>query len=236
MDTSDFSAVVLAAGNGSRMRIHENKNFYNVNGKPILSYTIKAIIEAGIEEIIIVTNRNDIPRCQEIVDEYGFEGVEIVPGGSQRYDSAEAGISRVSKPYVLINDGARPLVTPDIIKRCMEGAYRYHACVAAVPVKDTIKIQSPVVEAGDDPQIAATPQRSLLWQAQTPQAFKTDVIREAYRRAYESNAIDRMTDDCQAVERMGHRVHLIEGDYTNIKITEMNDVIFAEAIIKKRMG
>lgn len=236
MKTSDFSAVVVAAGNGSRMRIHENKNFYNINGKPILAYTLKAIIEAGVEEIILVTNRNDITRCREIVDEYGFEGVEIVPGGSQRYDSAEAGLSRVTKSYVLIHDGARPLVTHDIIRRCMEGAYKYDACIAAVPVKDTIKMQSPVMEAGDNPRIQATPQRSLLWQAQTPQAFKTDLIREAYWKAYESNAIDRMTDDSQTVERMGRFVYLTEGDYTNIKITEMNDVLFAEAIINKRMG
>lgn len=234
MDKKDFSAVLLAAGNGRRMRIHENKNFIEIAGRPAVAHTISAFVATGITEIILVTNRGDISRCQEIVDTYGYEGVQIVPGGEKRSDSAEAGLSRVTKPYVLIHDSARAFVTPEVIERCMEGAYKYGACIAAVPVKDTVKIQSSVQKVGDSPIISATPQRSLLWQAQTPQAFSTDIIREAYWKAYERNAIDRMTDDAQTVEMMGREVHITEGDYTNIKITEKSDLLFAEAILKKR--
>ena len=148
---------------------------------------------------------------------------DVCPGGERRQDSVVAGLSHLSHcDWVVIHDGARPLVTLDLIDRGLEAATETGAAVAAVPVTDTIKV------AGDDGFVQGTPPRRNLWAVQTPQVFRFDIIAEAYRQTkYE------VTDDARLVEQLGYRVKLYMGSYDNIKVTTTNDLALAELVWQK---
>jgi 2-C-methyl-D-erythritol 4-phosphate cytidylyltransferase len=152
--------------------------------------------------------------------------VEICPGGQRRQDSVEAGLSKLPPcDWVIVHDGARPLVTQEIIERGLEEAHETGAAVAAVPVTDTIKM------AGDDMLVMGTPPRRSLWAVQTPQIFRYNIIAEAYRQ----NKYDA-TDDSSLVERSGYKVKLYAGSPDNIKITAPRDLLIAEMLVKKHDG
>ncbi|MBO5522903.1 MAG: 2-C-methyl-D-erythritol 4-phosphate cytidylyltransferase, partial [Roseburia sp.] len=161
-----YTAVVLAAGAGKRMNTKVHKQYLEVAGKPLLYYTLKAFEESGVDDIVLVTGAGEETYCRrEIVEKYGFHKIKaVVPGGKERYHSVYQGLlAAEGADYVLIHDGARPLVEQEVIERCMESVEKYQACVVGMPVKDTIKIV-------DREQFAKeTPDRSTLWQVQTPQ-------------------------------------------------------------------
>ena len=165
---------------------------------------------------------------KEIVERYGFTKVcAVVPGGSERYLSVHAGLKALDGiDYVLIHDGARPCVDQDILKRTMEEVARWQACVVGMPVKDTIKIV-------DEQQMAQkTPDRRMLWQVQTPQAFSYDLIRGAYDKVVASGE-QTVTDDAQVLElALGRTSRLIEGSYRNIKVTTPEDLDVAQIFLK----
>lgn len=227
------AAVVLAAGRGRRMNSQVQKQYMELGGRPLITYALEQFEKSRIDRIILVAGEEEIPYCRrEIVEAYGFTKVcGIAAGGKERYHSVCNGLAALRGQgisHVLIHDGARPLLTEQIIEDALEGAERYEACVIAVPVKDTIKI-------ADGEQFAAeTPRRDLLWQIQTPQAFSYPLISRAYEKLMSREEYQRgVTDDAMVVEAMTDRkVKLIMGDYRNIKVTTPEDMILAEAFLK----
>ena len=240
--------VVLAAGSGSRMKSKVAKQYMLLAGRPVLWYSLKAAEDSAIiDNCILVTGAEDISYVkEEIVERYGFHKVSsIVAGGAERYDSVHHALQELKKQreetgcaggYVFIHDGARPLLTEEIIKRCYETVQTDRACVAGMPVKDTIKI---VDEAGYAVQ---TPDRRSLWQVQTPQVFETGLITEAYEKMHQQKEElakqgIHITDDAMVVETfMDVSVKLVEGSYQNIKITTPEDIGVAENFLRTEKG
>jgi 2-C-methyl-D-erythritol 4-phosphate cytidylyltransferase len=164
---------------------------------------------------------------KEIVEKYRFQKVsKIVPGGKWRQESVKNGIDALPKDtdIVAIHDGVRPLVTQAMIEDSIHAAVRYGAVVLAIPVKETVKMANP------DGTILKTLDREFLWQIQTPQTFQINVIREAHYRATEDGFVG--TDDASLVERMGVKVHILQGSHTNIKITTPEDLVLAHLFLK----
>ena len=224
-----YGAVVLAAGSGSRMNTKTAKQYLLLNGRPLIYYALRQFQDSAVEKIVLVVAQGQEEYCRkEIVERYGFTKVcAIVPGGSERYLSVHAGLKALEgTDYVLIHDGARPCVDQDILKRTMEAVTDCQACVAGMPVKDTIKIV-------DEQQMAQkTPDRRSLWQVQTPQAFSYDLIRRAYDAVIASGE-QTVTDDAQVLElAFGRTCRLIEGSYRNIKVTTPEDLDIAEIFLK----
>ena len=217
-------AIILAAGKGKRMGTDIPKQYIEINGYPILYYTIRAFEESFIDEIILVTGKGEEDFCKEkIVDKYNFNKVKaIVPGGKERYDSVYMGLQQVENAeYVFIHDGARPFVTNEILERMQQSVEKYNACVVGVPVKDTIKI------VNKKNIITDTPDRSCVWAVQTPQVFKTELIKEAYNKI-RSGQYENITDDAMVLEQtMDYPIQMVEGSYKNIKITTLEDLEIA---------
>ncbi|MCI5596887.1 MAG: 2-C-methyl-D-erythritol 4-phosphate cytidylyltransferase [Lachnospiraceae bacterium] len=230
MKKETYTAVVLAAGKGSRMQSKVKKQFMKLLGKPLVYYALLEFQESPVDEIILVTGRESIDYCRkQIVEKYGFTKVkEIVAGGKERYESVYEALKVASMDYVLIHDGARAFLDEEIISRSMKGVAEYKACVIGMPVKDTIKI------VDKDQYAIETPKRSLIWQIQTPQCFITDEIRQAYEKMMAEEA-KNITDDAMVMEQFGdRRVKLIEGSYENIKITTPEDIVIGKALLKMR--
>jgi len=225
------TAIIAAAGMSNRMKSKINKQFININGKPILAHTLEKFQKCRyIDEIIVVAREDEINYCKkEVVRRYGFNKVtKIVRGGKERQDSVYNGILALNEKtdIVVSHDGARPFVKIKNIMDSIKGASEYGACVVGTPVKDTIKF----VKSGEE--IDSTPNRDILWAAQTPQSFKREILMEGYRKAIEDNFIG--TDDSVLVERLGIQVKIIMGSYENIKITTPEDIIIAESILKDK--
>lgn len=228
-------AVVLAAGQGKRMGGTIQKQYMDLCGKPVLYYTLKAFEESEvIDQVILVSGKEEKDQVREsIVDFYGFQKVtQITEGGKERYDSVWNALQIVDKmedkeeSYVFIHDGARPLVDDSILKRTYEEVRRSGACVAGMPVKDTIKIVNENLETEE------TPDRKKMWMIQTPQVFKAPLIIEAYRKMM-AVPHSHVTDDAMAVEMvMKHPVKMVEGSYKNIKITTPEDLKIAKVFLK----
>ncbi len=241
MDKKRCTAIVLAAGSGSRMKSDVAKQFMELRDRPLIWYALHAIEESSVmDDCILVTGAEDISYVKEkIVARYGFGKVDaVIAGGAERCDSvyqalrflADGGLTVPNRDgYVFIHDGARPLLTEEILLRCYEEVRKCKACVAAMPVKDTIKI------ADSGGFAAQTPDRSTLWQIQTPQVFEVRLIIEAYekmmaRRA--GTAAKAYTDDAMTVEAFTDTpVRLVRGSYENIKVTTPEDMAVAEAFL-----
>lgn len=223
-----FTAVVLAAGFGRRMNSPVQKQFMVLNGKPLIYYTLDAFEKSPVDEIILVVGLDEISYCKEnIVNKYGFTKVKsIVSGGKERYHSVYNGLIEAAEAgYVLIHDGARPFVSEEIIRSNMDAVLENKACVTAVPVKDTIKISD------GEGYVKETPERSLVWQVQTPQTFEYNLVRQAYDCLMEAGSIS-VTDDAMVVETfLGKRIKLVEGSYKNIKITTPEDLLIAQVFV-----
>ncbi|MBQ9989785.1 MAG: 2-C-methyl-D-erythritol 4-phosphate cytidylyltransferase [Lachnospiraceae bacterium] len=235
MQENKIAAICLAAGQGKRMQSKLQKQYLQLKEKPVLFYALNAMQNSSVQEIVLVVGEGEEEYCRkEIVEAYGFSKVKaIVPGGKERYHSVYHGLQALENcEYVLIHDGARPFLTQGILSRCIEGAMKYEACVAGMPVKDTIKL------ADEHQNIETTPDRSRVWMVQTPQAFRFSLIREAYERlaALEERGEKpsvTVTDDAMVVEYfLQKKVHLVEGSYKNIKITTPEDMKIAEAFFE----
>lgn len=230
-------AVVLAGGQGKRMRSEIQKQYMMLGGRPLITYALEAFENSGVDEVVLVTGAGEEAYARsELVSAYGFSKViSVVAGGRERYHSVYEGLKALKGcDYVLIHDGARPLVTEEIIRRAMDGARQYDACVVGMPVKDTIKV------ADGANYTAGTPDRVHLWQVQTPQAFEYSLVKAAYDRLMEDEGFQvGITDDAMVVEsQTEHRVKLIEGSYENLKVTTPEDIVIAEALLneRKRIG
>jgi len=215
------SGLIPAAGRGERFGKGQSKVFIEVAGWPLIAYTLLAFQECpDISEIVLVVREDDLARAEDL-RELAPKITAIVQGGTERTESVRRGLKHVRGELVAVHDGVRPLVTSELISRTVRAAAEHGAAVAAVPATDTIK------EAGDDNFVLRTPDRSRLWLIQTPQTFRTDLLRWAYDAA----ARDRVTatDDAALVERIGEPVKLVMGSYDNIKVTRPEDVAFLEA-------
>ena len=224
------SAIIVAAGSGVRLGRSEPKAFVKIGGRTMLSYSLRVVASvAAIRELVIT-----VPE--------GFEGaaraevtatsvripVKITCGGAERQDSVRIALALTSaeSDLVVVHDAARPMATATMFEACLEAAARAGGAIAAIPLADTLKR---VVDSA----ITETIARAELWQAQTPQAFRRDVLVAAHRHAVDERIV--ATDDADLVERIGTSVEVVEGSTANIKITTPSDLAIVEAIIAARI-
>lgn len=227
------AAVVLAAGQGKRMGASVQKQYIELDGKPLIYYALKAFQESEIiDTMVLVVGEGQISYAEkEIVRKYGFsKAAAVVEGGKERYDSVWQGLKAVKEDqeaaYVFIHDGARPFVDEAILRRGYETVCRYRACVAGMPSKDTVKL------VDEEAFAVNTPRRKYVWTIQTPQIFEKQLIVEAYSRLMGEEHGD-VTDDAMAVERMMNvPVKMFEGSYQNVKITTPEDLEIAKVFLK----
>ncbi len=233
------AALILAGGAGRRMGNNIPKQYMDINGKPVLYYSVKAFSDiCFINEIVLAASEEYIDKVQtDIVDLYGFYKISsVVKGGKERYHSVAKGLEALpaDTDYVFIHDGARPFVTAYTIERCLHYAEKYRASVAAVKTKDTVKISD------DDSMIQNTPDRGHVWLVQTPQTFEYLMIRDAYRKLLDDEDRLKMagisvTDDTMVAKMYADvDARLVESTYENIKITTPDDMELANMICQKR--
>ena len=225
MKKETYGAVVLAAGKGKRMHSAVQKQFLMLGGKPVIFYSLEQFEQCPfINEIVLVTGEEEIDYCRkEIVEKFDFQKVKkIVAGGAERFLSVYNGLKACTCDFVYIHDGARPFVDQAILERTREDVKRYGACVAGMPVKDTIKISD------GDGYADVTPPRSRVWMVQTPQVFAYSCIKDAYDKLIADGRMD-VTDDAMVLECMaGQKTKLTLGSYENIKIITPEDLEIAE--------
>lgn len=227
------AAVVLAAGKSERMNDKTiSKQLYPIDGKPVVVHTLLAFEQSTrISEIVVVSTAEEIALYEGFKEKYGITKLRSVTlGGDTRARSAQNGFERVSKDcdLVAIHDAARCLITTEDIDRVIEEAYRCDAAIAARRMTDTVKV------ADEEGFIKASPDRSLLWAAQTPQVFKKTLYEVAL--ALQKELDKTITDDAMLVAQTGSRIKLVECKYDNMKITSKNDLALAEGILVKRKG
>ena len=219
-------AVIVAAGSASRMG-GIDKVMAELKGEPMIVHTVRAFQECdAIAEIVVVTRPDLILPITKLTN--AFDKVTaVVSGGASRQESVALGMNALSDKCELaaIQDGARPLVTWQLIDRVVRAAHSYHAAIPVIPVKDTIKVCNSAL-------VVSTPDRSTLRAVQTPQVFDFDLLRGALKKAAEDGA--EVTDDCSAVERLGMSVRTVEGDERNLKVTTPIDLKFAEMLMEEQ--
>lgn len=230
MYNSNFvTAFIAAAGMGKRMNMGINKQFLTINDIPILAHTIKKLEKSKyIDFLVIIIKKTDISYLGEIINRFKINiDYKIVYGGKERQDSIYNGLINMpdQTDIILTHDGARPFVSVDKIDEAIEEVFETGACVLANRVKDTIKVSL------DGKLVNYTPNRDMLWQVQTPQVFKAEILLKAYNQAYSEDYYG--TDDCSLVEKTGVKVKLINNSYDNIKITTKEDLQIASTLIKK---
>ncbi len=221
-----LSAIVLAAGKGKRFTSKIPKLFLSLGGKPVISFSLSVLNRhPKVSEIIVVASAESKKKLEEVIRKYRINKVQkIVLGGKERQDSVLSGLRSISRDadYVLIHDGARPFIDSDMVSRLCLAAKKTGASIAAVKVKNTIK------EARNQ-VVVSTLRRDNLWEVQTPQVFRKEII----LKAYGSMGHLEVTDDAMLVERIGIAVRVSQGSYSNIKITTPEDLITAGTILKK---
>lgn len=232
MGKANCTAIVLAAGRGKRMGTKVQKQYLEILGYPVLYYSLRAFQDSEhIGQIILVTGAEEIESCRkEFVEQYHFTKVShVIAGGKERYDSVFNGLQYVKSEmeYVFIQDGARPMLTQEIIENGYESVAEHKAAVAGVPSKDTVKI------VDGDTFAVETPDRRSIWNIQTPQIFDVKLAQEAYKKMM-GLPHEHVTDDAMVVETfMKHKVKVFEASYENIKITTPEDLKIAELFLKK---
>ena len=222
------AAILPSAGSGRRMGRNIPKQFLEIQNKPIFIYTLEKLDSSTlINEIILVVRTEDVDAVKETVEEWGIKKVSsVVPGGKERQDSVLNGLRILSEEVniVVIHDAVRPFVSVEKIEEVIKVAREKDAAILAIPVKDTIK-------RGENGCVEATLNRNFLWSVQTPQAFKTDLIKRAFEKARKDGIY--ATDDSSLVERLGYPVYIVKGEEKNIKITSPEDLLIAEVFVKK---
>lgn len=225
------TAVIVAAGEGKRMGGPVSKSFLPIAGRPLVLRTLDRFFSTRkIEKAIVVVADQDLRQSQELIEgdpNLSHRSWVLQAGGATRQESVRRGLDRLEPDceIVAIHDGARPFVSSSLIDRCIDEAYRVGSVVIGLPVRDTIKVVS------EEHWVQATPARNTLWEIQTPQVFRKEIIRQAHdwgvRHGIEA------TDDSTLVEQIGERVFLLEGERTNIKITVPEDLLLAEALLRE---
>jgi len=226
--TAKATAIIVAAGKGVRMQSDTRKQYMTLGARPLLSRTLRAFDRCPmIQTIYLVIPKADFQFCRDIIlaEAESATPVHLVASGAERKDSVYNGLLAVDdkKTIVVIHDGVRPLILPDQIEACVSVAAETGAGIMAIPVKDTLK------RVRTDAVIEGTVRRESLWAAQTPQAFRYDLVLEAHH--FQGDQNEDITDDAQLVERMGRPVTIIPGSDLNLKITTPEDLALAEAVL-----
>ncbi len=223
--TNMYDVIIPAAGMGKRMQANQNKILLTINQKSILEHTVQVFQnDDNCRAIHLAAQRDEISTLQSMLTNYNKIDV-ITEGGSERQYSIYNVLKAIEPcEYVFVHDAARPFVTQHTLNKLYESVQQNHSVIAAVKVKDTIK-------RIENDQVTETLKRDELWQIQTPQVFEYQLLIDAYNKAYADQFLG--TDDASLVERIS-KVHIVESDYDNIKITTPEDMFFAEAILKKR--
>ncbi len=220
------AVIIPAAGSGTRMKLDYPKQYHEIAGAPILIHTIQAFIHhPKIDTVVVVVPADRLNSTTLLVNKFNLEQVQLVAGGARRQDSVYNGLSSLSPEtdIVLVHDGARPMVTSELISDCLRAAQNGGGAIAAVPVTDTIK------KGSISNQVVATVDREGLWKAQTPQAAPYKLLMQAYV----VNGDEDVTDESSLLEKAGIPVTLVEGSETNIKVTRPEDILLAMTIMQK---
>ncbi len=202
-----------------------DKTFASLLGTPLIGHTLARLDSSPtVSEIVLVLAEESVDRGRQLVSKAGYGKVSnVVAGGRRRQDSVRNGLMALDPcDYAMVHDGARPVIDESMLERAATAAREHGSVVAGMPVKDTIK------RVGPDLAIEDTPDRSVLWQAQTPQVFRYDLLLEAHRLCEGD-----FTDDAAMVESLGHTVRMFEGSYENIKVTTTSDLVIAEAFLRQ---
>ncbi len=224
-------ALVVAAGRGSRMGAKESKPYLVLAGKPILAHTLSEIEHCSlIHETVLIVAEKEVEHSRvSIVEPFKLKKVrKIVVGGLKRQDSVWEGLKALENDYelVMVHDGVRPFVSKEILEKSIHETANCGATIAAVPVKDTVKMVS------EQKMVLETLDRSKVWAVQTPQTFRHDILKMAFEKAFKDRFYG--TDDASLVERMGVKVKVIQGSYENVKITTPEDLALGEEILRRR--
>ena len=217
-----YSAIITAGGTSSRFG-NTNKLLEKINGQEIIKYTVDAFVSVGFEEIVICANLAILNILQDIFANYGV--VKIIEGGSTRQESVFKGLEAVDCDYVLIHDGARPMITSEVIRRTMDEVASKKAVSVMTKTVDTIK------KVDTNGRIIETVDRTQLYNTQTPQAFEYNLIKSVHEQYKGQN----FTDDAGMVEANGADVYIVEGDYRNIKVTTKSDLALAQVYLAEKM-
>ncbi|PAX60630.1 2-C-methyl-D-erythritol 4-phosphate cytidylyltransferase [Brunnivagina elsteri] len=224
--------LIPAAGIGKRMGSDRNKLLLNLRSRPIIAWTLLAAeASQAIRWIGIVVQPEDWDDLKNILVKLNLKKpVELIVGGSTRQESVYNGLQALPNDaqQVLIHDGARCLATPQLLDKCADAALNYPGFIAAVPVKDTIKV------VDDSGIIQSTPNRQYLWAAQTPQGFDVNLLKQCHAEGIQQGW--EVTDDAALFEKCGYKVKIVEGEETNLKITTPQDLAIAEFILQTRFG
>jgi len=223
------AALVPAAGKGKRIKSKIEKPYIKLCGRPILAHTLLRLSKNRyIDEVVVAVNRNKIPKVKrEILGRFKIKKTRVVAGGSQRKDSVFNALKNVSPDidYILIHDCVRPFITDNLISSSLKAAKIFGASVVGVPLSPTLK------HTGKNGFIRSTADRRAFWEAQTPQAFKRDLIERSYKKIRGKKL--NITDDSMLVERLGVKPKLVMGSYSNIKITTPEDLELARLFMDK---
>ncbi|HUK83914.1 MAG TPA: 2-C-methyl-D-erythritol 4-phosphate cytidylyltransferase [Verrucomicrobiae bacterium] len=224
------TAIVLAAGRSTRMGGTENKQFIELLGKPLVWYSLTAFeCCASVDAVVLVRRADYAGQAEHVVNDFRFRKViGYADGGVERQNSVWNGLEKCAggAEIVAVHDGARPLVTPELIDATIASAREHGTGVAAMKLVDTIK------QAASDRTVERTVDRTKLWAVQTPQTVRYQLLREAYGLVLKKNIV--VTDEAAAVELLGHPVHLVETPFLNLKITTPSDLAVAEAMLRVR--
>ena len=222
-------AIIVAAGKGLRMNAMGKKQYLSIAGLPVIVHTLRVFDSCAlIDEMVLVVPEEDLSVCrEEIINPAGFvKEIVLVAGGPMRQDSVYNGLQAVDSDdgIIVIHDGVRPLVTPDELKACINGARRYGACILGLPAFDTLK------RINTSGTIVETLARDTIWLAQTPQAFRYNLILNAHQHARQHGL--SATDDASLLEQIGIDVKIIEGSRRNLKITNPDDLKLARILLR----
>lgn len=224
----EVTAIILVAGNSTRYGQNRNKNFEILQGRTVLEYSLKAFEgNAYIDSIVIGAKQEEIPIIEKIIlKEKNAKPIAIVIGGKTRQETVHNCIRQTKADIVIIHDGARPAIKQDYINQCIEEMDKFKGATIGVPSKDTIKITD------ENNIVVQSTQRSNTWIVQTPQCFD----RETLLAMHEKYQTEEVTDDCMLLEKSGEKVKIIQGDYTNIKITTYEDIHVVENFVEKLLA
>jgi 2-C-methyl-D-erythritol 4-phosphate cytidylyltransferase len=228
---SSLALIIPAAGYGARLGSEVPKPYLEIAGKTILEHTLSRFKTiSGLFEVVVSTSPQYVDKTRQILQML-FEGLKttVVMGGAERQHSIKNALDSLSEDveFVAVHDAVRPFIEPEFIQKCFDEAQKAGGAIIAVPAKDTIKISDGLQ------QIVRTPDRKNLWQAQTPQIFKTDLLKQAYTKAERENFLG--TDDASLLEYLGEKVLLVEGNRENFKITYPLDLRFAEWLLNSEL-
>lgn len=225
------SAVIVAAGNSSRMGLSKSKQFIDLLGEPVISRTLNAFEKSPvIDSVVVVCREVDRAEIEKIINEKGYKKVRaLTGGGAERADSVKNGIAECDErtTHYAIHDGARPLISGEDITAVVNEAFKCGAAALGTYVTDTIKV------VNENNEIVSTPARSELRAVQTPQVFEKELYLRALENAVNNN--EPVTDDCKLIESLGEKVRIVLGSETNIKLTTQNDIKIAKAILGCRI-